>query len=80
MISRPARGLRGPAVIVMFAVGTAILSVANRWLFRSDRKAVALHSGLVLHDIGTGDGIAQESAQWNEMRTQPLWGLRLRLD
>lgn len=46
----------------------------------SGRKAVALYSGLVLHDIGTGDGIARESAQWNEMRTPTLPGLRLRLD
>jgi CxxC motif-containing protein (DUF1111 family) len=43
-----------------------------------DRKAVALYSDLLLHDIGTGDGIVQEAAQGNEMRTPPLWGLRFR--
>ena len=43
-----------------------------------DRKAVALYSDLLLHDIGTGDGIVQEDAQGNEMRTPPLWGLRFR--
>ena len=43
-----------------------------------DRKVVALFSDLLLHDIGTGDGIVQEPAQGNEMRTPPLWGLRFR--
>jgi CxxC motif-containing protein (DUF1111 family) len=48
---------------------------ANR-LF--DRKPVALFSDLLLHDIGTGDGIRQASAETNEIRTPALWGLRLR--
>lgn len=43
-----------------------------------DRKAVALYSDLLLHDIGTGDGIEQASAGANEIRTPALWGLRLR--
>ena len=43
-----------------------------------DRKAVALFSDLLLHDIGTGDGIEQEAAKGNEIRTPPLWGLRFR--
>jgi CxxC motif-containing protein (DUF1111 family) len=44
-----------------------------------DRKAVALYSDLLLHDMGTlGDGIAQGLAQPREMRTPPLWGLRAR--
>jgi len=43
-----------------------------------DRKAVALYSDLLLHDIGTGDGIEQASADANEIRTPALWGLRLR--
>jgi CxxC motif-containing protein (DUF1111 family) len=42
------------------------------------RKDVALFSDLLLHDIGTGDGIAQEAAQPNEIRTPALWGLRFR--
>jgi CxxC motif-containing protein (DUF1111 family) len=32
----------------------------------------------LLHDIGTGDGIAQEAAQPGEIRTPALWGLRFR--
>jgi CxxC motif-containing protein (DUF1111 family) len=43
-----------------------------------DRKPVALFSDLLLHDVGTGDGIVQEAAEANEIRTPALWGLRLR--
>jgi CxxC motif-containing protein (DUF1111 family) len=42
------------------------------------RKSVALFSDLLLHDIGTGDGIAQEAAEPGEIRTPALWGLRFR--
>ena len=43
-----------------------------------NRKTVALFSDLLLHDVGTGDGIEQEAAQQNEIRTPALWGLRQR--
>jgi CxxC motif-containing protein (DUF1111 family) len=43
-----------------------------------DRQAVPLFSDLLLHDIGTGDGIAQASARPEEIRTPALWGLRVR--
>ncbi len=43
-----------------------------------DRKAVDLYSDLLLHDVGSGDGIEQASAGTNEIRTPALWGLRLR--
>jgi len=42
------------------------------------RKTVPLFSDLLLHDIGTGDGIRQEAAGPQEFRTPALWGLRLR--
>ena len=42
------------------------------------RKTVALFSDLLLHDIGTGDGIVQGAAQPDEIRTPSLWGLRFR--
>ena len=42
------------------------------------RKTAALYSDLLLHDVGTGDGILQEAAQPNEIRTPALWGLRFR--
>ena len=41
-------------------------------------KIVPLFSDLLLHDVGTGDGIRQEAAAPQEFRTPALWGLRLR--
>jgi CxxC motif-containing protein (DUF1111 family) len=43
-----------------------------------DRKVVPLFSDLLLHDVGTGDGIAQAAAEPAEIRTPALWGLRFR--
>jgi len=43
-----------------------------------DQKPVRLYSDLLLHDVGTGDGIPQAGAQANEIRTPALWGLRFR--
>jgi CxxC motif-containing protein (DUF1111 family) len=42
------------------------------------RKPVPLFSDLLLHDVGTGDGIRQASAEPSEIRTPALWGLRFR--
>ena len=39
-----------------------------------NRVAVPLFSDLLLHDIGTGDGIQQESGAPDEIRTPALWG------
>lgn len=38
-------------------------------------REVRLYSDLLLHDVGTGDGIPQEAALPSEIRTAPLWGL-----
>ena len=43
-----------------------------------NRRPVALFSDLLLHDIGTGDGIEQASGGPEEIRTPALWGLRFR--
>ena len=43
-----------------------------------DRRAVPLFSDLLLHDVGTGDGIQQEAGAPEEIRTPALWGLRFR--
>ena len=43
-----------------------------------DRRPAALYSDLLLHDIGTGDGIEQGDALGEEIRTPALWGLRVR--
>jgi CxxC motif-containing protein (DUF1111 family) len=45
-------------------------------LFRD--RLVPLFSDLLLHDIGTRDGIVQGAAAANEIRTPALWGLRFR--
>lgn len=39
---------------------------------------VPLFSDLLLHDVGTGDGIPQGAATDREIRTPALWGLRFR--
>jgi len=43
-----------------------------------DRRPVPLYSDLLLHDVGTGDGIEQAAATGEEVRTPALWGLRFR--
>ena len=43
-----------------------------------NRRRVELFSDLLLHDVGTGDGIRQGAAEANEIRTPALWGLRVR--
>jgi CxxC motif-containing protein (DUF1111 family) len=41
-----------------------------------DGKLVDLYSDLLLHDVGTGDGVVDGDAQGNEFRTAPLWVLK----
>lgn len=43
-----------------------------------NRKTLNLYSDLLLHELGTGDGIEQGAAEPDEIRTPALWGLRLR--
>jgi CxxC motif-containing protein (DUF1111 family) len=55
----------------MFTGPSPVASIAN--------KPVPLYSDLLLHDMGKlGDGIAQAAAGPTEIRTAPLWGLRVR--
>jgi CxxC motif-containing protein (DUF1111 family) len=42
-------------------------------------KTVNLFSDLLLHNIGTGDGISQGGATGGQFRTAPLWGVGQRL-
>ena len=42
-------------------------------------QAVRLFSDLLVHDVGTGDGIQQGLANGNQFRTAPLWGVGQRL-
>ena len=43
-----------------------------------NNQPVNLFSDLLLHDIGTGDGIVQGEATGSDFRTAPLWGLSRR--
>ena len=43
-----------------------------------NNRPVDLYSDLLLHDVATGDGIEEEFAAAEEIRTPALWGLRFR--
>jgi CxxC motif-containing protein (DUF1111 family) len=43
-----------------------------------NRKPLLLYADLLLHELGTGDGIEQGAAEPDEIRTPALWGLRFR--
>src|SRR5258705_13838144 len=43
------------------------------------KKTVNLFSDLLVHDVGTGDGIQQGLATGDQFRTAPLWGVGQRL-
>jgi CxxC motif-containing protein (DUF1111 family) len=57
---------------------TPVLTTARNSNPVLDRKPVPLFSDLLLHEVGTGDGIPQAAAEANEIRTPALWGLRFR--
>jgi len=74
--------LAGQAVFA--EVGCAVCHVPSMKTGVSSIAALSevsanLYSDLLLHDMaGLGDGIVQPPASGTEMRTAPLWGLRLR--
>ncbi|MEO5819604.1 MAG: di-heme oxidoredictase family protein [Vicinamibacteraceae bacterium] len=79
----PSDAVTGEGARVFAAVGCASCHVASLTTAESrhplfDRRRVALFSDLLLHDVATGDGIRQASAEPDEMRTPALWGLRHR--
>ena len=59
-------------------VGTVINGGAFTVPAALGNKVIHPFSDFLLHDIGTGDGIVQNGgpATRNELRTQPLWGVR----
>jgi len=66
LVTAPAgTGLNGGTLIVSPALGN---------------KIIHPYSDLMLHDVGTGDGIVQNGGPGtrNMLRTPPLWGLRTR--
>jgi CxxC motif-containing protein (DUF1111 family) len=63
-------GCAGCHVPMMMTGPNSVAALSN--------KPVNLFSDLLLHDIGTGDGIEQGQAKENDFRTAPLWGLSRR--
>jgi CxxC motif-containing protein (DUF1111 family) len=58
---------------------TPTLNTGKSPIAALSEKPVQAYSDLLLHDMGgLGDGLAQGAAGLREMRTAPLWGLRLR--
>ena len=87
LLAPPERGTINSSVLggetIFASVGcqrchTALLTTAPSKNPIFDRKPVRLYSDLLLHDVGTGDGIEQEAAASDEIRTPALWGLRFR--
>jgi CxxC motif-containing protein (DUF1111 family) len=65
----------GAGARVFDAVGCA---ACHRPVVSSSLAGTRAYSDFLLHDIGTGDGVAQGDAGPHEMRTAPLWGLHTR--
>jgi CxxC motif-containing protein (DUF1111 family) len=87
LLAPVARGSIGPASgdgeRVFSAIGCAACHTPRLYTGPNpsphfNQRAVDLFSDLLLHDVGTGDGIAQEAGAPDEIRTPALWGLRLR--
>jgi CxxC motif-containing protein (DUF1111 family) len=70
--------------LVFFKIGCAachlpVLETGHNSIAAFNRVKFFPFSDFLLHDMGTlGDGIEQEHAKGREMRTAPLWGLRVR--
>ncbi len=60
------------------ACHTPILTTGPSNSSSLNNKRFAPYADFLLHDIGTGDGIAQADAAPEEIRTAPLWGARFR--
>jgi CxxC motif-containing protein (DUF1111 family) len=54
------------------------MTTGNNSVKALSRQPVNLFSDLLLHNIGTGDGIVQGEATGDDFRTAPLWGLSRR--
>ena len=57
---------------------TPVLFTGDNAVEALRHKPVRLFSDLLLHDIGTGDGMEQGTAKGGEFRSAPLWGLSSR--
>jgi len=75
-LAAPARGIISSSVrrgeAVFGAVGCADCHVPS---LQTSLGLIYAFTDLLIHDMGTGDGVVMEQATGNEFRTQPLWGL-----
>ena len=86
MLAAPARGPQTADTAVgeqlFTSIGCAACHVATLTTGSSpvaalDNKSYHPYSDFLIHDMGSlGDGLEMASATGNEMRTEPLWGLR----
>lgn len=87
LLAAPPRGtiteeaIAGEAVFDRIGCGTCHVAALQTGSNRNpslDRVTYAPYSDFLLHDMGPlGDGIEQGNATGREMRTAPLWGLRM---
>jgi CxxC motif-containing protein (DUF1111 family) len=85
-LAAPARGPQNAATAAgeqtFTAIGcaachTASLTTGSSTIAALDHKIYHPYSDFLLHDMGTlGDGLEMGDSTANEMRTEPLWGLR----
>lgn len=58
---------------------TVVMTTGSSSVSALNKKTFTPFSDFLLHDMGPlGDGIAQDDANANEIRTAPLWGARFR--
>jgi CxxC motif-containing protein (DUF1111 family) len=86
MLAAPARGPQtadtadGEQIFNSLGCGSchvATLTTGASSIAALDHKAYHPYSDFLLHDMGSlGDGLEMAGANANEMRTEPLWGLR----
>ena len=86
MLAAPARGPQNADTaageqlfnsIGCAACHVATLTTGSSPIAALDNKSYHPYSDFLLHDMGSlGDGLEMASAAGNEMRTEPLWGLR----
>ncbi len=79
-LPRRLHGVAIPGEAVFDAIGCGFCHYAGYTTVSAnaaiDGKLVDLYSDLLLHDVGTGDGVVEGDAQAGEFRTAPLWVLK----
>ncbi|HEV7734383.1 MAG TPA: di-heme oxidoredictase family protein [Candidatus Binatia bacterium] len=74
------QGIVQPGEVIFNAIGCGFCHYSGYTTVSAnaaiDGKLVDLYSDLLLHDVGTGDGLADGNAQAAEFRTAPLWVLK----